>query len=466
MAIEINDAGIIAVDDFATGTPRAPASPGYALFDGDRLLTGLEAEARARLKPRWVHDHFWRDLSTAPLPRPFPDSLTTADLVHAHLADVWSTVGDGVDTVILAVPGSHDDKQLGLILGIARACGAPVSGIVDAAVAASAAGYPGERLLHLDLQRHRTVATALHQGTEIARAQVEVADLPGLARLHDRWARHIAAMFVRKTRFDPLHSATTEQALFSGLAGWLEGLRDDDLTIVSLPGGDDDYTVEIARADLVAVVDDDLARIERLVSPRRSTGVPLTVLLSHRAASLPGLESRLAAIEGVRVIALAPEAATAGALRHAGRIRAAGEELPFVVRLPSGKATAPPPVAVPPAATGATMSLGEPPTHLLLDGKAYPVTVEPLVVGVAVPAGGRGLNLSRPAAGIAESHCSIYRTGNEVVVDNHSAHGSFVNGERVDRRRVLAAGDRLRLGTPGVELEMITVVNERGTPPD
>ncbi|MDX1388588.1 MAG: FHA domain-containing protein [Acidobacteriota bacterium] len=465
MAIEINDAGILAVDESAPATPRAPASPGYALFDGDHLLTGLEAEAGARLRPRWVHDHFWRDLDTAPLVRPFPDDLSTADLGHAHLADVWKTVGDAVDTVILAVPGSHDDRQLGLILGIARACGVPVTGIIDAALAASTAGYPGERLLHVDLQRHRTVTTALHQTTEIVRDRVEVAEQPGLAGLHDRWARHIASLFVRKTRFDPLHSAPTEQALFNGLPVWLGRLRDDDVTVAVLEAGDTEYTVELARTDIVAAVDDEFARIERLVGLAKIPEEPLTLLLSHRAAALPGLRSRLARIEGAEVVALQPEAATTGALRHARSIRSSGDELPFVVRLPAGRPSPPRPVAVPPSAAR-PVGAPDPPTHLLLDGAAHPVTSEPLVLGVAVPPGTRGLNLTGPTAGISARHCSVYRVGNEVVVEDHSADGSFVNGERVVNRRVLMTGDRLRLGTPGIELGIITVVDDRGTTSD
>ena len=33
----------------------------------------------------------------------------------------------------------------------------------------------------------------------------------------------------------------------------------------------------------------------------------------------------------------------------------------------------------------------------------------------------------------------------------------FLNGERVQRRAVLAAGDRVRIGTPGVELELVRI---------
>jgi hypothetical protein len=41
-----------------------------------------------------------------------------------------------------------------------------------------------------------------------------------------------------------------------------------------------------------------------------------------------------------------------------------------------------------------------------------------------------------------------------------------VNEERVVGNSVLTVGDRLRLGTPGVTLELIQTVNDNGTPQD
>ena len=48
LAIEINDAGLIVAD--ASGVLRT--EPGYATIDRKRLLTGTDAFALARLRPR------------------------------------------------------------------------------------------------------------------------------------------------------------------------------------------------------------------------------------------------------------------------------------------------------------------------------------------------------------------------------------------------------------------------------
>jgi pSer/pThr/pTyr-binding forkhead associated (FHA) protein len=50
-----------------------------------------------------------------------------------------------------------------------------------------------------------------------------------------------------------------------------------------------------------------------------------------------------------------------------------------------------------------------------------------------------------------------------VVVEDHSTYGSFLNGERVDGTATLHTGDRLRLGSPGIELQLIVVEDNDGT---
>ena len=59
LAIELNDAEITLVRDERV----VAVEPGYALLDQGQLVVGTEALRSARLKPRLVHDRFWKDLS-------------------------------------------------------------------------------------------------------------------------------------------------------------------------------------------------------------------------------------------------------------------------------------------------------------------------------------------------------------------------------------------------------------------
>jgi hypothetical protein len=291
---------------------------------------------------------------------------------------------------------------------------------------------------------------------------VQIADSAGLAALHDGWIKQIAAAFVRQARFDPLHAAATEQALYGRLEDVFGALRVSESTSLQIEGGGKLHTVELRRRELLAALAGAYEGLVQLARLLVRSGESATLLVSHRVAALPGLLARLAEIGDSRPFVLAPSAALDGAILHAERIRAEGEALPFVTRLPAGPPDGSPPAPGPaPAEDGAlTPRPGEAPTHLLHAGRALAITPAALRIGVAPPADGRGLRLSGNTAGISRSHCSVWRTENRVLVEDHSSHGSFLNDQRVDGRAELRVGDRLRLGTPGIELLLIRVEDE------
>ncbi len=474
LALEIHDAGLTAVDESGAASPP---SPGYALVDGGAVITGRAAVARAREKPRWIHHRFWHDLDTEPLGKPFPRDLTSADLAHAHLSEIWGSVPGAADSVLLAIPGCYSTHQLGLILGIARSCGLPVAGLVDAAVAATAtataaAGHPGHRLFHLDLHLHRVVLSELEMSAPpssasvpratVARRHVKVGDGTGQVALLDAWARRVAELFVHATRYDPLHSAAAEQALFSHLPEWLEALRSDELIEVTLGPEGRERSIELTRPDLVAAADDFYDSVLELVLSLKEAGENVTLLLARQIAELPGLEPRLEELRGVTTVRLPAGAAAGGALRTLDQIASGADAtagLPFVTRLSfeARPAASAPDAAAASAPQAARPAAGDRPTHLLHQGRAYPITRRPFRLGVAL-GGQRGLELEGSTAGISRSHCSIHQRGTEVIMEDHSTYGSFLNGERIDGEATLSVGDRLRLGTPGIEVELIAVV--------
>jgi pSer/pThr/pTyr-binding forkhead associated (FHA) protein len=105
------------------------------------------------------------------------------------------------------------------------------------------------------------------------------------------------------------------------------------------------------------------------------------------------------------------------------------------------------------------------PTHVLYQGRAFRIDEQPLTVGWSV-AGKRQLALPASLPGISRSHCSLVRRNGAVLIEDHSTYGSFVNDERVQGRTTLAVGDRLRVGTPGITLDLIQIVDDHGAPQD
>ena len=86
------------------------------------------------------------------------------------------------------------------------------------------------------------------------------------------------------------------------------------------------------------------------------------------------------------------------------------------------------------------------------------------VLGIAVDSEPRGVRVEGNTAGISRRHCSVRRDGENVVVEDHSTYGTLLNGERVDGRAGLRAGDRLRLGHPGVQVQLVALVSDDGSP--
>ena len=98
---------------------------------------------------------------------------------------------------------------------------------------------------------------------------------------------------------------------------------------------------------------------------------------------------------------------------------------------------------------------------MILESRAHAIDEQPLVLGIGDDAAPveRAAGLRSPArpAGVSRSHCTLLRRDGIVIVRDHSRYGSFINGERVDGEAELGAGDRLRLGTPGIVLELVSV---------
>lgn len=440
VALVLVDSGVVAVG--SRGNLSAP-SPGLAVLDGASLLVGNDARRISRIKPRRVHSRFWQLLGNHPLERPFPHHLRTADLAHAHLSEVWSTAGHEANEVILVLPGVYSSEQMALLLGVAAAAEIPVRGMVDLAVAAAADRAGRGRCLHLDLHLHRAVLTEIEHGPEIVRGRVWQHDGVGLAGLYDLWARTAARLFVRQTRFDPLHLASTEQELYLDLPRQIRALQENETTPVTIAAGGHGHAIDLERRDMA-----EAARnvTEMLSAWVRNSGdlEESTLLVSDHLAAVPGLIEHLRETDGAQVVLLHLAAAGSAALGHADRIVTDSDALPFVTCLPGYDARPPGPVTVPvtpPTGTGPATAI---PTHVVVDGVATPITETPvnLTVGGATP-----------------QSVVIRRVGAMVLVEAPPGVRVVVNGSPVESSTVVAAGDRLHVGEPPREVLFVTMAS-------
>jgi pSer/pThr/pTyr-binding forkhead associated (FHA) protein len=95
------------------------------------------------------------------------------------------------------------------------------------------------------------------------------------------------------------------------------------------------------------------------------------------------------------------------------------------------------------------------PTHLLYRSIAYPVTEKPLTIGREIGADNTGVHIYGRTDETCARHCTIERHGREIVLNDYSTHGTFVNGIRVNGSMALKLGQIIRLGTNGEQLQLI-----------
>jgi hypothetical protein len=451
LALEINDAGLVVARD----GQLVAEEPGCAMLDGRAPQTGMAAAKRARLQPLYAETRYWQDLGIAPLSRAMPAAASHAEVAHAQLARLARETGGG--ETLYAVPSWYTREQLAVLLGVAREAGLPAVGLVDAGLAAASLEPVSGPVVQLELTQHRAVVTTLDYSGELRRAGYELLAQHGWQALQQAWLDMIAATFVRKTRFDPLHEAASEQRLWDELPGWLATLEHDDRLTIELPAAGATASIERARADFAAAGRGIYDAVAHVLQRARPADRPLHLRVSHRWMALPGFADRLAELRGCEVVSLPRGAAALGALAFERVLRRDPTQLTLVQRLPVPLAQSVGGDTV----QSARVAPADRPTHVAYRGRAWALGRAPLHVGAATAAGLRSLTV--PAApGVSRTHCRLELDDAGAWLVDQSTYGTILNGERVSGRVALRAGDRLRLGNPGIELDLIRLVDGDG----
>ena len=215
--IELNDFGIRCSD----GSQCLLESPGFALVQADGVVVGEYAQRQARLDPLNTHYQFWHKLSTEPLPTSNPNVRHYGDLVYLQLQDITRNLKKE-SSLVLSIPGSFSHEQLALLLGICQSLALDVSAMVDSSVIAlSNYTTPGQHM-YLDLQLNQSLITQVKIDQRIESIKSHAIPEQGWQSLMDHLAKVITGEFIRQVRFDPKHTASSEQILYNQMPLWLK----------------------------------------------------------------------------------------------------------------------------------------------------------------------------------------------------------------------------------------------------
>ncbi|MEM7278079.1 MAG: FHA domain-containing protein, partial [Pseudomonadota bacterium] len=269
----------------------------------------------------------------------------------------------------------------------------------------------------------------------------------GIEAMRERWLRFITDAFITQSRFDPMHSAESEQLLLEQLDDCLHLARQQTQVDSQLVYQGGSYEASVAAPDLIAAVSGRYQMIADATRALSGAGLPIVLQISDALNALPGFKDYVCARSNANAIVLDESAASKGALNRYEEIAASGgQRLCKQLQLDGASLS-------PVKESGA--SSAEQPSHLLFGHQAIAIGRESLLIG----AGDEHLQISLPtgSSGVSKRHCSLQLDGNSCVLSDHSRYGTFLNGKRVNGSAVLQAGDRLRVGTPGHEFLLIRV---------
>ncbi|UTA46651.1 hypothetical protein L1F30_10800 [Simiduia sp. 21SJ11W-1] len=255
--------------------------PAQLVFEGTQVLSGEQALARLRITPLAAYNQHWAQLHQQPLKLPNPDYRHHADLAYWQLNRWLAPLAQG--TPLLVAPSyRYQAQQYSLLAGMLQAAGAEPAGFIHAALlhtlGALTQGLGKGPFLHLDLCLHQAHITELrvHNGQLVIQQEWDFPEL-GLNKIKEAWLQKVARLCIDQTRYDPLHSAESEQRLFNQWADCIAQLQKGPAAGLDIDG----HEIEIQHRDV-----SDLYRALHT----KLQSLQGQVLLTPIARALPGLE--------------------------------------------------------------------------------------------------------------------------------------------------------------------------------
>jgi hypothetical protein len=425
-----------------------------AVFDGTGgEPTGSNAWRELRSRPRAISTRHLTAVLTQRARSARADALLEAEL-KSRLAE--QPVAEG-ERIWIVTPAKAEAAGLTALLGITRRMGLPIDGFVDAAAVTSAALGSERNAIVLELGLHHAAATAVDfEGSQARRRRTVSTDRGGLIELYQVWLDLVSTTMVKRTRFDPLHDAATEQQLFAAIPALALEVARAGSTTASITSPTERFEAALTRDQFSQAAEPIYRSIVGLLHQLRPAGTAVCIVVPHLVAQFPGLREQLDQFVGCELVSVPDGFAAAATSLLDLEPQIDGDSVRWLRRVPLGAQTVMPD-RVTREALGQHRSGGPPPSHVLWDGRAYSLNVDSLVVGRGPSDSSRYITLPDGLAGVSRRHCTFVHDGDELVLLDHSSFGTYVNGERVQERVRIHAGDRVRLGEPGVELALIAV---------
>ncbi len=406
---------------------------------------GSAALAVARGRPDEVSLGHWRELGR--------NEAAARNVAREMIAQLRTLgVGERIDAVI-AVPADLDVTALTSLRGALHAAGVDARDFVDAgALTAAAVAERGHYVL-LEAGWRSATAARVAGGPECLVEESFVSERANLLDVYDLWLIGVSALMVKNTRFDPLLSLAVEQSLFAALPQVAARAATEGKAEAVLEENGSRFAVEVDAQLFADAAQTFYRELARLARSARIAGQSAALVLPAESRRWPGFLTRLLENERDGVVIVPPGLAAVAASLQAADPAAAPRLRRRVARIADHALAS----AIEYVSSVTTSPGGAlPVTHILFGGDSMRFPETGVVIGTEEVSNTPHITLPRAAAGVSRRHCSLRREGERTILIDHSRYGTWVNGARVRERAAVRAGDRVRVGTPGVEFTLIS----------
>jgi hypothetical protein len=229
---------------------RKYESPAYVHISEVGLISGEEARRLTWLEPQNSYTRHWDQLDEKTFDEPRRYARHHADLSFFQLAELLSNIDS--PELLVAIPGSFNNDRLKLLLGLIEAVPAKICGVIENALLYAEDYHRAVIQLH----GHQTVISHLKrtgQYLQILKSEV-VSDI-GALQLLKNCARYISERSVLATRYDPMHSAITQQNLFNELPSTLEKFKTSSEAVIDIKSPDSNFSLHLNLKHIQQMLD-------------------------------------------------------------------------------------------------------------------------------------------------------------------------------------------------------------------
>lgn len=445
-SLYINDAGITLQKDGKI----VYCEPSYAWIGKNKVQLGINAFSKSRITPQNIENRYWLDLSTTSYMIDHYKHLCSADIVSHEMQIIKSIIGKD-SSLIIVVPPYLNNQQLSLFLGIANELNIKITGFLESSVAATRREYKFATLVHLDLHLHCLSASIMNQNNKSSVNKSFIINDCGQLGFNNCWIKMISQAFIKQCRFDPLHAAESDQQLINNLTSWVAQSITKESVHLEIEYGNQSYECDIQSSDFIlAVMPLYKSLFNKLRSIFQAEDLP-AIQISNRIAKLPGLVDLLELKLSAAVFENEKGSTVSGASERFIDKEQQDSSLKITQSLPWDK----PSIKI--NKVNRKMSVNDKPSHILFESIAYPIDSLPMMIGSNPSQKENFLLISSNITGISRNHCTVIMKNDRCILNDLSRYGTYLNDQRVEGSSILNTGDKIRIGSPGIEMMLITL---------